>query len=341
MVVTLLIMAFCSIILELFLEDVSDAAKYNQQMETPTDLKVVAYSVLDLAVSFLWEYKQNQSVDKKGGGTKKKGGNKFIFDAEILGDTPNDLSISKYIVSQLSSLTSGAPFGSKFSRIVQTGDGNSFTFGDYTVQLSFEDLNAKVPFCRTFNDTTKKAAITTNPMSKGLVLEAIQKLPKKYDGVRSPLRDWINNKWKDISIRRWAAITSKAPASRAGGAVPFDVKSLGEFFIIEPYIIDAITNKNKEFKINLLTASKEILDAISDTSDIPTFSAGKITGDYDAIITRKKLGKYCSTEIQFFELKLYVSFKDDTYVVRAVYDATVQREPFQRLPFYVIKIEEI
>jgi hypothetical protein len=334
-------MAFCAIILQLFLENAFDNSKYRRQMVTPIELKVEAYSVLDLALVFLGKYKQNQSVDKIGGGIVKKGSNRFIFDVDILGGkAPNDASISEYIIQKINLNLSSAPLPTGVPKLhAALPNTNTFTHGNLTIQLDFEDLNARIPFCKAFDR-----------VSSGLVIKGLDKLSTGKSPVilqaqaKNKLQAFIN---QGKQFTKWPTIQFVASASTNLSSTtleknPPNVEPLKKWFTIEPYIINFVEKPNKEFKINLLTASKEILDAISDQHGGLVIPATKKFADYSSLIAQGgSLQNNCSNEIQFFELKIRVSTdQSNTYVIRCVCDATTPATHNQRLPFNIIKIEE-
>ncbi|MDR0740177.1 MAG: hypothetical protein LBF34_00505 [Puniceicoccales bacterium] len=339
MPVVLTLIVFCALILTLFLEDVFDNAKYRQQMLCLPELKVEAYSALDLAITSLGNYKQNQSVDKMGSGTVKKGDDKFIFDADILGDIPTNALISKYITEKIYLNLSKASLPAKFQ--IQRLSDNVIKHGNLTIQLDFEDLNAQIPLSKEFND-----------FSSDLVAAALDKLSASKPSIikssaTQKIKDFINNK---KTFTKWSTVeyvVSEASNAKTGtktGENPIDIGPLKEWFIIERCISKFNkTNKGgKHFKINLLTVPQEILDTISARHGGIVMPNSRKFADFNVFIGRGGiLENYCSNEIQFFALKVHVSNdQGNAYNIHCICDATGSQTRNQRLPFNIIKIEE-
>ncbi|MDR1907082.1 MAG: hypothetical protein LBQ03_02600 [Puniceicoccales bacterium] len=331
--VVLIITAFCTLILELFLESVLDNAKYRQQMLCPADLKAEAYSALDLALSFLEEYKKNQSVEKIGDNSiVRKGDNKLIFDEDILGKIPDNTLISNYIAKKIALKLSTAALPSGFPKVEGIPGTNQLKHGDFTVQYEFEDLSAKVPLCETFDDATKPSSA-----SNGLVITVLDNLTQMNATSKTNIKNFIITQ-KNIATK-WSTIEHVAKSNVANNNI--DIEPLKKLFTIEPYIINAIT-KGKNFKINLLTTPKKILDAISAKNGNLSISTSRKARDYARLIgPRGALEPYCCTEVQFFALKVRVSTgTGNSYAIRCVCDAMSNKTRNQRLPFNIIKIEE-
>jgi hypothetical protein len=322
----------------MFLESVLDNAKYRQQMLCLVKLKVEAYSILDLVLFHLWEYKKNQSVDKRGGGgTVKKGENKLIFDANILAlpnpTVPLDSLIAPYIIERIASKLSFSALPNGFPSIQQIPASNKFQHGDLTVQCDVEDLSARIPMSNLFNKT-----------AKGLVIETLDRLPSNYDKFKNNIKDFIRN---DNTFTKWSTVEFVALSGDSSGGKShqtFDVEPLKEWFIVEPYIVNAIVKKDKPFKINLLTAPTKILEAISHSHGNLKIPDSRQFNDkeYDPLISNGGvLELYCSKEIQFFTVKVCVSTSTgNSHIIRCICDATSNPIRNQRLPFNIIKIEE-
>jgi hypothetical protein len=320
--------------------------KYRQQMLCPTDLKVEAYSALDLALTFLGKYKKDPSVNKMGGGTIQKGNDKFIFDIDILGKSPSDALISEYIVSKILLMLSSASCPAGFPKAQGTSS-NTFKHGDLTIQYDFEDLNARVPLCKVFNNN-----------SKNLVAALLDKISSSNSSVmnsvaKEEIKNFINN---DKIFTKWPTVQYVASKAKSTiGSVTgknLDIESLKKWFTIEPYIVEDISKLNKKFKINLLTAPKETLETITLTQNSSAASPTTVSipttekfADYDTLIGQGgPLKDYCSNEVQFFALKVRVSNDlGNAYTIHCICDAVnrARGQPSnQRLPFNIIKIEE-
>jgi hypothetical protein len=340
MLVVLTIVGFCGVILELFMSDILADIKYRKQMLCPVDLKVEAYSSLDCVLSFLGKYKEDANVEKMGSGTVNKDKGKLIFDADILGTTPTDTLISKYIVQKIISSLSACPLPAGFPRPQVARDAkwniipNAFKRDNLTIYYKFENLNNRIPLCKKF-DT----------VSKGLVRKILSELAKSSGAKSSAITGVVKNNIENFIsnnkiFTKWSTIQHVASN---GGKLTFNIELLKERFIIEPYIIDAIMNKNKKFKINLLTASKEILDAISDVNGNLVIPNTRKASDktYGPLIGQNgSLENYCSKEIQFFKLEVRVATDvGNSYSIHCFCSAEAPT-PNQRLPFNIIKIEE-
>ncbi|MDR2371911.1 MAG: hypothetical protein LBD60_02065 [Puniceicoccales bacterium] len=335
----LTLIVFCALILTMFLGDVFEDAKYRQQMLCLPELKVEAYSALDLAITSLGNYKRNQCVDKIGSGIVKKGSDKLIFDADILCDIPTNALISKYITQGIALNLFRASLPAKFQ--IQVLSNNVIKHDNLTIQLDFEDLNAQIPLSKEFSD-----------FSSGLVAAALDKLSASKPSIikssaTQEIKDFINNK---KTFTKWSTVeyvVSEASNAKTGtktGENPIDIEPLKEWFIIEPYIFKFNkTNKGgKHFKINLLTAPQEILDTISAQHGGIVMPTTRKFADFNALIDQGgPLENYCSNEIQFFALKVRVSNdQGNAYNIHCICDATNSQTRNQRLPFNIIKIEE-
>jgi hypothetical protein len=332
MIVVLTLMAFCALILQLFLGDVFDIVFFLKRMGGPVALKVEAYSVLDGLLSLLGKYKQDSNVNSRDGRAVNKGGNKLIFDADILGGVPGDAPIpageliSAYLAQQLVELArTSASLPVTFPKPAGTGDPSTFRQGDMTVRIRFEDLNARTPLSKRFGD-----------FSSDLPRAVLNKVPHGCMSAtgRANVRDFMSG---GGIFSRWSTVQFVANDKK------LDIKSLRKMFTLESCIDEFIGKLKPGFKINLFTAPKDILDAIGQRSGTKIPDTRRLSDrTYDPLIgPGGSLSKYCSNEIQFCEITVSVSTDSgDTHEVRCVCDATSNWTSGRRFLFNIVKIEE-
>jgi hypothetical protein len=353
-VVVLALTGFLSIILTLFLGSAIDDLKYRQQMRSGTELRVEAYSFLDLALSFLGEYKKKGEVETFDGNSKvEKAKNKLIFDAEILGgQNDEDIAglISRYIAERI---------GGKMQQVsvLQTTEGTAdketgpkrrsatLKHGNYMIDYEFEDISAKIPLCKEFDQTSE-----SRPYG-GLISIIANKAPN--NGVKK-LMDHIT---KGGALSKWGSVEAviRDTGFSSSSSETVDLNELKEIFTIEPCALKAAgyndspnaagSRKPGKFKINLLTAHKTILEALDGARE----KAHKLVdrsnrNTYNFNDDLEDLKKYCSVEVSIFSLTVKVSTQSgNSFALRCICDDT-DAAPGNgtpgRSPFRIAKIEE-
>ncbi|MDR3317358.1 MAG: hypothetical protein LBS71_00955 [Puniceicoccales bacterium] len=355
MLVALMVTAFCTVILTLFLRNALEDLKYRQQMQFPACLKIEAYSALELALSFLSEYKQSTSAEKvnenESVGKEK---DKLIFDGDILGGTPDSILIANYITKKVSAKLAKASLSENFSPVTPLPIPNQLKHGEFTIQYEFEDLSAKIPFCKQFFDTAGSSF-------RSAIMDMIPSSSLGFSE-KSSVEKFIDNR---NTFAQWSSVEQVARGENfTSSSSELNIEPLKEWFSIEPYIIKA--SDDKKFKLNLLMAKQEILNAVSRSQGSLAIPSSKTIAAYKDLISKTKaLDAYCSTEIQFFALRVRVIIENgNAYTIRCVCSCMTTsssnaktsgsiktpsgenkqqqqtQEQQKRLPFDVIKMEE-
>ncbi|MDR1303071.1 MAG: hypothetical protein LBJ81_00425 [Puniceicoccales bacterium] len=312
--VVLSLAAFCTILLALFLRNAIDNIKYRQQMQFPAALKMEAYSFLDLALAFLGEYKQNANAEKmnKDEGNVNKGQGKLIFDSSILGDNSSGTAIAQYITRKIGEKLANASLPELFPAVTiaappATPNALCLKHGDFTVQYTFEDLSGKVPLCKQFLDTTGssfRSAITDAIPSSAMGFSEKSNLGKFID--------------KNQMLTQWSALEQVVRGeSLLSSASQLNIEPLKEWFTIEPCILKAANEK--KFKLNLLTAHQEVLNAISRANGSLSIPSEKTAAAYASLVSNAAIKAYGSTEVQFFTIDVRVSLDNgNAYTLRCI-----------------------
>ncbi|MDR0418396.1 MAG: hypothetical protein LBH08_03110 [Puniceicoccales bacterium] len=357
-ILVLILCAFCTIIATLFLRNALDEVKYRKQMQISAIAKIEAYSFLNLILSFLSNYKKTDNVssalDSNNRGVRKDP-NKLIFDEEIIGALPtpsfhNPSNLSAPSISDLISVY----IAKNIPNELANADGNwpnNFTdvtfdttttharlkHGDLTIEITFEDLNAKIPLCKEF-DSSAPGLIKVALASCGVPESSISKI-NEFLGITEKLSqndpkyifNWTSfekignitdsnvvQKVKNIFTLE-SSIVSKSNNPTAKGAatdknIPGHKKSP-----MPPKII------NSNLKINLLTACHELRNHINSWAQGGniiskagiTLSNNRKKEDIEKFINdhsinisggeRKQFSNFCSAETLFFSLKICVN----------------------------------
>jgi hypothetical protein len=312
--VVLSLAAFCTILLALFLRNAIDNVKYRQQMQFPAALKMEADSFLDLALAFLGEYKQNANAEKinKDEGNVNKGQNKLIFDSSILSENSSDTAISRYITRKIGEKLSNASLPELFPAVSiaaspATPNALCLKHGDFTVQYTFEDLSGKVPLCKQFFDTSGSSF-------RSAITDAI---PSSVMGFseKSNLGKFID---KNQILTQWSALEQVVRGeSLLSSASQLNIEPLKDWFTIEPCVLKAANEK--KFKLNLLTAKQEVLNAISRANGSLSIPSEKTAAAYASLVSNATLKAYGSTEVQIFTLGVRVSLDNgNAYTLRCI-----------------------
>ncbi|MDR0590851.1 MAG: hypothetical protein LBG09_03320 [Puniceicoccales bacterium] len=313
--VVLSLAAFCTILLALFLRNAIDNVKYRQQMQFPAALKMEAHSFLELALAFLGEYKQNANAEKmnKDEGNVNKGRNKLIFDSSILGENPNGTAIAQYITRKIGEKLANASLPEHFPAVAiapastATPGALCLKHGDFTVQYTFEDLSGKVPLCKQFFDTSGSSF-------RSAITDAI---PSSVMGFseKSNLGKFID---KNQTLTQWSALEQVVRGeSLLSSASTLNIEPLKEWFTIEPCVLKAANEK--KFKLNLLTAKQEVLNAISRANGSLSIPSEKTAAAYASLVSGATLKAYGSTEVQFFAIGVRVSLDNgNAYTLRCI-----------------------
>jgi hypothetical protein len=365
-VLVLILCAFCTVIATLFLRNALDEIKYRKQMQISTIAKIEAYSFLNLILSFLSNYKKTDNVssvsDSNNRGVKKEP-NKLIFDEEIVGTlsapsfyNPSNLSgpsmsdlismyIAKNIPKELASTDGNWPNNFAGVTLDATATHARLKHGDLTIEITFEDLNAKIPLCKEFDDSAPgliKAALA----ACGVPESSISKI-NEFLGITEKL-----SKNDPKYIFNWT--TFEKIGNTTDSNVLQKVKTI---FTLEPSIAgksnkpiaaakDIATDKNttapntkpeakkppmpqkstnSNLKINLLTACNELRNQINSWAQGGniisragiTLSNNRKKEDIEKFINdhsinisggdRKQFSNFCSAETLFFSLKICVN----------------------------------
>jgi hypothetical protein len=295
--VVLSLAAFCTILLALFLKNAIDDVKYRQQMQFPAALKAEAYAFLDVALAFLGEYRQNAQAEKmnKDEGNVNKGQNKLIFDSSILGENPSDSAVAHYIARKIGEKLANASLPEHFPAVTADSASHQLRHGDFTIQYTFEDLSGKVPLCKQFFDTSGssfRSAITDAIPSSAMGFSEKSNLGKAID--------------KNQLFSQWSAVEQAARGeSLLSSPSPLNIEPLRDWFTIEPCVLKA--TEEKKFKLNLLTAKPEVLNAISRANGNLSIPSEKTAAAYENLASNATLKAYASTEVQFFAIKVRTS----------------------------------
>jgi hypothetical protein len=280
-------------------------------MQFPVALKVEAYSFLDLALSFLGEYKQNANAEKmnKDEGNVSKGQNKLIFDSSILGGNLSNAAIANYITRKIGEKLSNASLPENFPAIAMSPIANQLKHGDFTIGYEFEDLSGKIPLCKQFFDTSGsgfRSAIMDGIPSSVLGFSEKSNLEKSIDQ-------------KQVHTQ-WSALEQAARGeSLLSGSSQLNIEPLKEWFTLEPCVVKAANEK--KFKLNLLTAKQEILNAISRAHGNLSIPSEKTAAAYGSLVSNAALKTYGSTEVQFFAIGVRVSTENgNAYTIHCICD---------------------
>ncbi|MDR2806882.1 MAG: hypothetical protein LBB11_01875 [Puniceicoccales bacterium] len=357
--VVMMLTAFCTTILTLFLENAFDDAKYRQQMQSSARLKVEAYAFLDLALDFLDKYRKEANAEKLSGENPpiNKGADQLVFDSDILGADPNAISIGNYITQKVHQRLSRkeADFPKDFPPVVAVTSTaeipGQLKHGDYCIRYEFEDLTGKIPLCKEFFSKTGIAFRTA----------VMDMIPSNQLGVneKENVGKFID---QNLTFTGWSAVEkiARGESLLSRTASPCNVEYLKQWFTIEPAIIKAQksppthrqsqpspsssskrssgkgdpNNASKtsstsnpaaqEKKLNLLTVKPEILQAIAKSYGGLALPSARTFMEYQQFINvNGALKSYCGLEVQFFALTVSVTAGgNNTFILRCICEAT-------------------
>lgn len=334
MILALIICLFIAAILGLFLKNANDSLKYKLQMVASTELAIEAYSFLDAGLAFLLDYSAKSDVPTGASNTTaqraQKPAGQMIFDKKILGtkDVIDNEMISQYlnfhIYQKLKEVQNTLKYDSTSTpRISFSKSGQ-----DFTVNYDFEDLSNKIPLTKSFLEN-----LNLQKQGQG-----------QLETFREKLHSALNNNSQNL-FTSWAHVL-KALENSDIRNVP--LQTLQQYFTVDPFILDNAEDTNsttKAFvKVNLLTAAKEIRNAVGFGSSELTYS------NIDNFISGKpQLGQKFCADVRYF--RLIVAITHDNHIFKLVCTCKTQNHPSNSTtdptfgsrfsPFEIIGIEEI
>lgn len=312
LVFVLMLGCFLSVIAGLFMKAACETLKYRQQMNLPVEARIEAYSFLDVGLAFLDRCTKDAKVPQIAGsginpassiGINNSESEKLIFDYNILGKNPSDDLISDYIsrcignalggnnippqhrVQQVSvpenELKGYAKIGTNQNEICLKHNG-------FQIEYTFEDLSGKIPLCKNFYNS------------------AIAKKPQFFSTVfGSSVNNNLNNFFNNTSTPREAFSTEE----EVYRMTQISRSDFGKYCTIDPCAVDlAMKNsgnsKKNPFKLNLLSANRDILSALGMSTSVASSSMRNF---FDSQIPFNGLVGFCSTCVSCFSLKVRVS----------------------------------
>lgn len=338
LVFVLMLGCFLSIIATLFVQIAIESVKYRRQMNLSTDARVEAYSFLDAGLAFLDRSAKEDKVPKVTGsiapgtpidlpnnfvGKNSKVG-KLIFDREILGGkdpVPRGVVNDKYdssclVISNFLALAVGKALKNADGTIIIDNSVEEGLQGlahrhsgtkkiclqhnGFTIEYTFEDLSNKIPLCKPFYELIKKE--------------------------NSSFFDGLSNRSSADTFFNSHVMCLTEKEARNGLGISED--NFKKYFTVEPCAIDLAMKNNETllsgtpFRLNLLTADKDLLDKINSTffTNFPTSGDNKKYSSFEGKLNDnrpefKKVKKFCSTDVSCFSLRVRVSKKDKAFTL--------------------------
>jgi hypothetical protein len=126
---------------------------------------------------------------------------------------------------------------------------------------------------------------------------------------------------KNQMLTQWSALEQVVRGeSLLSSPAPLNIEPLKEWFTLEPCILKAANDK--KFKLNLLSAKQEVLNAISRANGSLSIPSEKTAAAYASLISSEALKAYGSTEVQFFAIGVRISLDNgNAYNLRCICSA--------------------